>query len=111
MSDIQKIVGQRIRSCRKKKGFTQEKLAEKSDLHPTYIGMIERGEKNLSITSLEKILSALNISFSDFFQMIEEEKQDSIPGRCYTLVDRQSDSNQRRLYRILQEVSDMLDNP
>ena len=43
MSDIAKAVGQRIRNYRTKKGLSQEKLAELSGCHPTYIGQLERG--------------------------------------------------------------------
>lgn len=50
MNTITAIVGQRIRSCRQKNGLTQEKLAERSELHPTYIGQAERGEKKLSFS-------------------------------------------------------------
>ena len=49
MSDIAKTVGKRLRGYRTSIGFSQEKLAEKAGLHPTYIGQVERGEKNLTI--------------------------------------------------------------
>ena len=45
MSDIAKIIGQRIRNYRTQKGLSQEKLAELAGCHPTYIGQLERGEK------------------------------------------------------------------
>ena len=64
MSDIAKILGQRIRRYRTAKGLSQEKLAEFSGCHPTYIGQIERGEKNATIESIEKISAALNVSLS-----------------------------------------------
>ena len=51
MSDIAKIVGKRLRSYRTAQGLSQEKLAERAGLHPTYIGLVERGEKNLTIES------------------------------------------------------------
>lgn len=41
--------GERIRELRKQKGMTQEQLADKAKLHNTYIGTVERGEKNMSI--------------------------------------------------------------
>ena len=52
MSDIAKILGQRIRNHRTAKGLSQERLAELSGCHPTYIGQIERGEKNATIESI-----------------------------------------------------------
>ena len=52
MSEIAKAVGQRIRNYRTRAGFSQEKLAEMSGCHPTYIGQLERGEKNATIESI-----------------------------------------------------------
>lgn len=49
-----KELGQRIRAERTARKMTQEELAERADLHPTYIGQVERGEKSLTIASLEK---------------------------------------------------------
>uniref|UniRef100_UPI0040289E14 helix-turn-helix domain-containing protein n=2 Tax=Eubacteriales incertae sedis TaxID=538999 RepID=UPI0040289E14 len=51
-----KELGKRIRTERIDKKMTQEELAERAGLHPTYIGQVERGEKSLTITSLEKIV-------------------------------------------------------
>jgi len=62
MSTIAKALGQRIRNHRTSMGLSQEKLAELSGCHPTYIGQIERGEKNATIESIEKIATALNLS-------------------------------------------------
>ncbi len=45
MSELTKIIGQRVRNYRTEKGLSQEKLAELSGCHPTYIGQVERGEK------------------------------------------------------------------
>ena len=61
MSNISKVLGQRIRNYRILAGLSQEKLAELSGCHPTYIGQIERGEKNATIESIEKISLALNV--------------------------------------------------
>ncbi len=60
MSEIAKIIGQRIRNYRTQKGLSQEKLAELAGCHPTYIGQLERGEKNATLESVEKIASAIN---------------------------------------------------
>ena len=64
MSEIAKAVGQRIRNYRTHKGLSQEKLAELVGCHPTYIGQLERGERNATIETVEKISSALQISLS-----------------------------------------------
>ena len=60
MSEISKLIGQRIRNYRTQQKLSQEKLAELSGCHPTYIGQVERGEKNATLESIEKI--AVNTS-------------------------------------------------
>lgn len=59
--------GERVREIRKEKGFSQEELAHKADLHRTYIGMIERAEKNITLVNIEKIANALNVSINNLF--------------------------------------------
>ncbi|MFX3637408.1 MAG: helix-turn-helix domain-containing protein [Candidatus Pristimantibacillus sp.] len=59
---ILKLLGQRIRDLRKALGLSQEELAEKAGCHFSYIGGIERAEKNISILNLEKIASALGVN-------------------------------------------------
>jgi len=57
--------GDRVRQLRKEKGLSQEELSFKADLHRTYIGMIERAEKNITLTNIEKIAKALEVSISE----------------------------------------------
>jgi transcriptional regulator with XRE-family HTH domain len=67
VEDIKSLLGKRIRELRKQKGLSQEELGWKSDLHFTYIGAVERGEKNCSIITLEKIAKGLEININDLF--------------------------------------------
>lgn len=66
-SDITIKVGRRIALLRRRLGFSQEKFAELCDMHRTYIGAIERGEKTPTITTLEKIAKGLNIEIVELF--------------------------------------------
>lgn len=59
--------GLRVREYRKAKGLSQEELSFKADLHRTYIGMIERAEKNITLRNIAKIAKALDITISDLF--------------------------------------------
>lgn len=59
--------GEKVRELRKEKGLSQEELSFKSDLHRTYIGMIERAEKNITLTNIEKIAKALDVDIKKFF--------------------------------------------
>ena len=62
-----RVVGSAIREVRKAAGLSQEKLAEKADLHPNYIGEVERGEKTISVDALLRVAVALEISITRFF--------------------------------------------
>lgn len=59
--------GQRVREERMKLGLSQERLAAKAGVHRTYIGMIERAEKNITLENIEKICKALNLHIQDIF--------------------------------------------
>ena len=59
--------GHRIALLRQQKGLSQEKFAEICDMHRTYIGAIERGEKSPTLTTIEKIAIGLDIEISELF--------------------------------------------
>ena len=65
-------VGKRIRDLREGKGISQEALAEKSSLHRTYIGGVERGLCNPSLKSLQRIAKGLGVGVVDLFQTIKD---------------------------------------
>ncbi len=104
MSDIAKIIGQRIRSYRTQKGLSQEKLAELAGCHPTYIGQLERGEKNATLESVEKIASAMDISLSELFDKLGKSGGNNIAAKCYDLVASKNEAEQKQLYKMLQEM-------
>ena len=58
---IKKQFGKRLRKMRQEKGWTQEDLAEKSGMHFTYVGQIERGIRNPSLVNLYKLARALGV--------------------------------------------------
>jgi len=60
--------GKKVRGERDKLGFSQEELASRAGVHRTYIGMIERAEKNITLENIEKVAKALNLKLSDFFR-------------------------------------------
>ena len=59
-----KKLGNSVRTLRHQQGLTQEQLAELANLHRTYIGGIERGERNVSLQNLIRIAKALNTTVS-----------------------------------------------
>lgn len=107
MSDIAKIVGKRLRSYRQAQNLSQERLAELAGLHPTYIGQVERGEKNLTIESLEKIASALQVSLSSVFELVEE-RHDAVnyPLMAYDFFSGRKQEKGQKLYEILTHIDE-----
>lgn len=67
-SQIMYKLGNKIRIERKKRKFSQEKLAELADLNRNFIGMIERGETNITVKNLENIAIALQVNIKDLFE-------------------------------------------
>jgi XRE family transcriptional regulator, regulator of sulfur utilization len=60
-----RILGNNLRVYRKLSGLSQEKLAEKADLHPVYISAVERGAKTISVDALCRIAKALRVEVAD----------------------------------------------
>ncbi len=67
---IQKQFGKKVRELRKKRGFSQEAFAFECGLHRTYIGCIERGEKNVTIVNIHRIAVTLAVRISDLFENV-----------------------------------------
>lgn len=63
--------GNKVRERRIELGLSQEEVAGRADLHRTYIGMIERAEKNITIGNIEKIAKALEISLDKIMKLDE----------------------------------------
>lgn len=64
-SSILEVFGQNVRRLRLEQGLSQEQLADKAGLHRTYIGMIERAEKNITLCNIEKLANALGVKVSE----------------------------------------------
>ena len=62
--------GKRVRELRKERQLSQEKLGELAGLHRTYIGMVERGERNISLKNLEQIAKAFKVNIDELFRGI-----------------------------------------
>lgn len=65
-------LGKRIRAMRSERSISQEELADLAGVHRTYVGMLERGEKNVTVISAAKIAAALGVSVSDLFEGYED---------------------------------------
>lgn len=65
--EIKKRFWEKVKEQRKKLGLSQDELAQKCNLHRTYIGIIERGEKNICLENIEKLSKALKVEIKDLF--------------------------------------------
>lgn len=68
--DITKKFGEKIRQIRKQQKMSQNELAEKSGLHRTYIGSVERGERNITLINADKIALALSVKL---FELLKDD--------------------------------------
>ena len=72
--DIKQKVGQRIKQLRKELELSQEALALKAEVDRTYVTDVEAGSRNVSLEILERLVKALDVSFSEFFNSKEFKK-------------------------------------
>ncbi|MGE8080047.1 helix-turn-helix domain-containing protein [Peribacillus loiseleuriae] len=112
MSEIVKVIGERLRFFRKRFGLSQEELAYRVSLHPTYIGQIERGEKNLTIESLEKIVEELEITFEELFHnvTIGENKNKSVLTEIVEKLENKSVYDQKTFLMLIELLSSWKEN-
>ena len=105
MENVSLVFGKRVRDLRNSKSLSQEKLAELSGLHSTYIGQIERGEKSPTIESIYKISSGLDIPLSDFFKNIEMSEE-KYADKIYNEVLSLTNDKQKKIYEIIKNIID-----
>ncbi|HCA72338.1 MAG TPA: hypothetical protein DHW78_04685 [Ruminococcaceae bacterium] len=112
MKNLGETIGKRIRSYRVQAQLSQEALAERAGVHPTYIGQLERGEKNATIESIAKITAALQLPLSKLFAHLEssEEQQEDIPSVCYQMILQQPEKKQKAILKLLQDIVAVLEN-
>lgn len=106
MSGLTIEIGKRIRNHRFQLKLSQEELAEKCGLHPTYIGQVERGEKNATLESINKIAAGLNITLCTLFENIEENAaaEPSYAAQAFGLIQSLPLDKQKRVLIILEEI-------
>ncbi|MEH7275926.1 helix-turn-helix domain-containing protein [Neobacillus vireti] len=117
MSDFLKIIGENIRFYRKQKGLTQEELAERTGLQSTYIGGIERGERNISLETFEKVSQGLEIppiSFFDFSTIDIEKKvnlsKESLLYAHQSLISSRSGEEIILIHNTVKSIIELLDS-
>ncbi len=100
------LLGKRIKSLRRSKGQTQERLAEIIDINTNYLAVIERGEANPTLSLLERLSAGLKVPLSELFQYQREEGYPPVELRQKLdgLVNEASDEEMLRLTRIIEAL-------
>lgn len=106
---LREMIGFRIKNLRKQRNWTQEELAERSGVNISYLGTVERGTRNVSADTLDRIISSLEISVSDFFNM--DDIPDQLDIETLTLFEEYKSlflnlniHQMRSIHRIVKEV-------
>jgi len=104
MNNVSEKFGKRLRSLRVSKKMSQEKLAEMSELHATYIGQIERGEKNPTVETVYKLSNGLGILPDEFFRNNSNSENFSVVNQIYNDILSLSAEKQRKLCEIINSI-------
>ena len=107
---VRKFLGQRVRTLRKQRALSQERLGDRAGLSGKFIGEVERGEKSISIDSLYRVSVALEIPLRDL-TAVRADKPSAVPSedaeKIFALVSgRRRSGDIRKAYRILRAVFD-----
>lgn len=94
--------GQTIRALRQQKGLTQEKLGELAGLNQSYVGDIERGERNPSLRTINNLCRALGLSVSETFNLMEQPQ--SIQETPLPYLQEASEDDAAFLNELIQEL-------
>ncbi|WP_236347633.1 helix-turn-helix domain-containing protein [Paenibacillus plantiphilus] len=110
MSDaILKLVGGKVRELRKERGLSQEELGERAGFHFSYVGGLERGERNVSLENLAKVAETLGVDIGELFGYVRDydkpltEKEKALQEAFFLLLNRDEKEIQMAI-NVLTEV-------
>jgi len=106
MASLVNRLGERIRLLRRERNLSQEQLGELAGLHTNYIGQVERGEKNVTVESLEKIAAGLRVSMEELFRYIDPMKREDELAQIHRLLSSRSNQDKAMVLKMIQSVFD-----
>lgn len=106
---LKKFIADRTRQLRKEQKLSQEVLSERAGLGLKYINQIENQNYNLSIQTLAKIISALGISFEDYFASQEAEMEKPHLHTLLTSIENLSDEKKNQVVTLITELIKQID--
>ncbi|TDF95458.1 helix-turn-helix domain-containing protein [Paenibacillus piri] len=110
MGELKRIIGDKIRNIRNSRGMTLQQLNETTGLQTSYLGDVERGKRNTSLDSLEKIMNALDIRPGDLFDFREvdvnssEFEINSILEVHYQFLKEKKTEDVKMIHRITKDI-------
>lgn len=108
MNDFIKLFGERVKYYRKKQKLSQEKLSELCELHPTYIGQIERGEKKASLETIMRICKGLQVTPESLFEKLDYKQEETPARKAYELFMQIPPEKQQAMLELLQKAKELL---
>ncbi|MFC3748700.1 helix-turn-helix domain-containing protein [Paenibacillus sp. GCM10012306] len=112
MPKLAGYVGSNVKALRKKRGLSQEQLGERVQQPQSYIGGIERGEKNISLETLQKLCSALGVRPSEIIEApvrTEQNEKDRLIELISGSLQKRSTNEVRALHKLIGDLIKMLD--
>ena len=100
-----KLLGNRIKSLRVQKGLSQDKLGELADLNGKYLGEVERGNSNISITNLSKLSEVLEVPLISLLTIDHEKSRDDLLKDLHHLLSTADDHQLKILHRLIEAVT------
>ena len=99
-------LGDRLRELRQNRAMSQEQTAHVAEITTAYLGQVERGTKNITVHTLEKVCSALNITLSEFFSTIKEQdrKIDEVNIQISHQLHGKTKSEKQAILRLIKLV-------
>jgi len=104
MDDLTKRLGERIRLLRKKRGHTQEQLAQEAGISDKYLSEVERGVSKVSVEVLDKVASGLNVELRDLLSMDLEDDRKQVEEYLHKLIKGASDEQLVMLQRVVRAI-------
>ncbi len=101
MPDIYTLIGSRVREERKLRGLSIEKLAEQAGVTPSFLGLIERGERKLSVLTLDKISRALQSDPTELMRAPNKKSAPQWERKILAIVNSQPENAKEFVYKML----------
>ena len=98
--------GNRIRALRNERSLSQERLALNAGITPAYLGLVERGKRNATVATVERVCDAMNISLSEFFSTADSPVQgeDEVGQQILCQLNGLSDEEKQSFLQLVKQV-------